>query len=137
MGNITRNAIDKSCDLVCYSGYDQILSEDFPTYTSQTISRGAMANFYGKDVIVDVSSSNLSMEILSYAKQFQKPLVLLGSRFTSEQESFIEQSAQVIPIFKSTTTELNDSVENILEAARFIMRQSEPRLYGVNDLFNE
>lgn len=98
MGQEVIKQMDQYEDLVLFGGFDKENTGDFsfPVYTSTT------EILEKPDVIIDFSIPTATLNILSYAKDNNIPVVIATTGFTKEQEDIILDYSKYIPIFKSS-----------------------------------
>lgn len=90
-----------------------------------------------KDVIIDVSNPKATMDILPFATKHRIPMVIGITGFTSGQEIFINVASHTIPIFMLDDVAIRSDISTVLDAARFIIRNTGPRIYKMYDMFTE
>jgi 4-hydroxy-tetrahydrodipicolinate reductase len=70
------------------------------------IQKNSLEAFKKTDVIIDFSSPKGSIEILNYAKQLKKKVVIGTTGFNKKQENLIKNYSKKIAIFKSSNMSL-------------------------------
>ena len=88
--------------------------------------------FKRTDIIIDFSSPKSSIEVLKYAKQLKKKVVIGTTGFTKKQNNLIKNYSKKIAIFKSGNMSLGI---NLLEYIVNILSKKIPNNYhiGIND----
>ncbi len=97
MGQEVANVIDNDKDIVLVGGVDKENTGmyTYPVYTN-------VSKIEEKpDVIIDFSVPVATLNILSYAKENNIPVVIATTGFTKEQLDTINEYSKYIPIFKS------------------------------------
>lgn len=107
MGQIVRRLISECDDMVANAGFDQIQGGAVAAYCSYDLSLHANTVFEDKDIIIDFSRPEATMEILPYAVQYRIPMVIATTGFTKEQELKLKSAASLIRIFKSSNMALS------------------------------
>ena len=97
MGQEVANVLDNDKDIVLVGGVDKESTGiyTYPVYTN-------VSQIEEKpDVIIDFSVPVATLNILSYAKENNIPVVIATTGFTNEQLNTINEYSKHIPIFKS------------------------------------
>lgn len=112
MGKEIAKAIEASDKFKIACGFDRINNKDtaFPVHTNTSYIKEKF------DVIVDFSMPNASMNILAYAMQRNKPIVIATTGFFSAQIATIKNCSKRIPIFQSSNMSLQINVMNQIVA---------------------
>lgn len=110
MGKEIAKAIENSDKFHIACGFDRTNNKDtkFPVHTNTSYIK---ENF---DVIIDFSTPIASLNMLAFAAQHKKPMVIATTGFFSAQISTIRNFAKRIPIFQSSNMSLQINVMNIL-----------------------
>ena len=96
------------------------------------IEKNTLKAFKKIDVIIDFSRPKASLEILNYAKNLKKKVVIGTTGFTKQQNNLIKNYSKKIAIFKSGNMSLGI---NLLEYIVNILSKKIPNDYhiGIND----
>ena len=72
------------------------------------------------DMIIDFSVPEASMKVLDYAKENNIPIIIATTGFSKEELEIIEDTAKVIPVFRSANMsyEINFMSKLVAECAR-------------------
>lgn len=75
------------------------------------------------DMIIDFSVPEASMKVLDYAKENNIPIIIATTGFSKEELEIIEDTAKVIPVFRSANMsyEINFMSKLVAECARKLM----------------
>ena len=75
------------------------------------------------DMIIDFSVPKASMKVLDYAKENNIPIIIATTGFSKEELEIIEDTATVIPVFRSANMsyEINFMSKLVAECARKLM----------------
>lgn len=106
-----------------------------------------------KDVFIDVSDSQATMDVLPFAMKHEIPMVIISAGFTLGKKAVIKAAARKIAIFvldKKTLLAQERNIHLVLLAASYIIKQqdqikeqtnigqqSDPYIYTLRDLLNE
>jgi 4-hydroxy-tetrahydrodipicolinate reductase len=96
------------------------------------IQKNNIEAFKNTDIIIDFSRPKASLEVLYYAKKFNKNVVIGTTGFNSNQNNLIKNYSKKIAIFKSGNMSLGI---NLLEYIVNILSNKIPNDYhiGIND----
>ena len=97
MGQEVANVLDNDKDIVLVGGVDK---ENTGIYTYPVYTNVSQIE-EKPDVIIDFSVPVATLNILSYAKENNIPVVIATTGFTKEQLNTINEYSKHIPIFKS------------------------------------
>ena len=97
MGQEVANVLDNDKDIVLVGGVDK---ENTGIYTYPVYTNVSQIE-EKPDVIIDFSVPVATLNILSYAKEDNIPVVIATTGFTNEQLNTINEYSKHIPIFKS------------------------------------
>ena len=94
--------------------------------------KNSLEAFKKTDVIIDFSRPKASIEILNYAKELKKKVIIGTTGFTKQQNNLIKNYSKKIAIFKSGNMSLGI---NLLEYIVNILSKKIPNDYciGIND----
>ena len=98
MGQILINQTSKNKNLKLISLTDIRVGKKIKGIKVQNNSLEA---FKKTDVIIDFSKPKSSIEILNYADQLKKKVIIGTTGFTKKEENIIKNFSKKIPIFKS------------------------------------
>lgn len=98
--------INKSEDMTVVGGFDKEPNKayDFPVYTDINKIK------VDADVIIDFSVPSATLEILTYAKKSQTPIVIATTGFSNTDLLMIEEASHSIPIFRSSNMSFDIAV---------------------------
>ncbi len=110
MGNELIKHINTTSNFNIICGFDKItsLNGKFPIYSSFNDIKENI------DVIIDFSVPLASINMLSYAKSKNIPMVIATTGFNSKQLTFIKETSKFIPIFKSANMSFEINIMNLL-----------------------
>jgi 4-hydroxy-tetrahydrodipicolinate reductase len=96
------------------------------------VQNNSLEAFKKTDVIIDFSRPKSSIEILNYAKQLKKKVIIGTTGFTKKEENIIKNFSKKIAIFKSGNMSLGI---NLLEYIATTLSQKIPNNYqiGISD----
>ena len=100
------------------------------------VLNNSLEAFKKTDVIIDFSRPKSSIEILNYAKQLKKKVIIGTTGFTKKEENIIKNFSKKIAIFKSGNMSLGI---NLLEYITKILSKKIPNDYqiGISDNHHE
>ena len=129
MGQILINRISKNKNLKIYSLTDLKVGKKIKGIKIQNNSLEA---FKKTDVIIDFSRPKSSIEILNYAEQLKKKVIIGTTGFTKKDENLIKNYSKKIAIFKSGNMSLGI---NLLEYITTTLSKKIPNNYqiGISD----
>ena len=129
MGQILINRISKNKNLKLVSLTDIKVGKKIKGIKVQNNSLEA---FKKTDVIIDFSKPKSSIEILNYADQLKKKVIIGTTGFTKKEENIIKNFSKKIPIFKSGNMSLGI---NLLEYIATTLSKIIPNNYqiGISD----
>ena len=108
MGQIVCRLIEQSEEFEVQCGFDKTVSEEPKNFRVSSILDYIFdVDTPTPDIIIDFSSPEATMELLKFAKEFKIPTVIATTGFTKEQEEKILETANTVPIFKSSNMESN------------------------------
>lgn len=141
-GKAIRDLIEKSNDFEFYKGIGYDNREKPLIALSSILTKPLDLKLYEsciakKDVFIDVSNPRATMDVLPLAVKHKIPMVIAVADFTDGQNMFITGASRYIPIFMLDDMAIKSDISLTLGAARFLMQQTEPRIYTMDDLFNE
>lgn len=141
-GKAIRDLIEKSNDFELYKGIGYDNREKPLIALSSILTKPLDLKLYEsciskKDVIIDVSNPEATMDVLPLAVKYKIPMVIAVTNFTDGQDMFITGASRHIPIFMLDDIAIKSDISLTLGAARFLMRQTEPGIYKIYDMFNE
>lgn len=106
-----------------------------------------------KDVFIDASNSQATMDVLPFAMKHEIPMVIISAGFTPGKKAVIKAAARKIPIFVLDKKTLNAKETNmglVLLAASYIIKQqdkvkeqtnigqqADPYIYTLKDLLKK
>ena len=129
MGKILIKRISKNKNLKLFSLTDLKSGKIINGIKTQ---KNNLEAFKKTDVIIDFSRPKASLEILNYAKELKKKVVIGTTGFTKQQNNLIKNYSKKIAIFKSGNMSLGI---NLLEYIVNILSKKIPNDYdiGIND----
>jgi 4-hydroxy-tetrahydrodipicolinate reductase len=129
MGKILIKRISKNKNLKLFSLTDLKSGKKINGIKTQ---KNSLEAFKNTDVIIDFSRPKASIEILNYAKELKKKVVIGTTGFTKQQNNLIKNYSKKIAIFKSGNMSLGI---NLLEYIVNILSKKIPNNYyiGIND----
>jgi 4-hydroxy-tetrahydrodipicolinate reductase len=129
MGKILINQISKNKNLKLYSLTDLKVGAKIKGIK---IQNNCLEAFKKTDVIIDFSRPKSSIEILKFAKQLKKKVVIGTTGFTKKDENIIKNYSKKIAIFKSGNMSLGI---NLLEFITKILSKKISNNYqvGISD----
>ncbi len=129
MGKILIKRISKSNNLKLFSLTDL---KSGKIVNGIKIQKNNLEAFKKTDVIIDFSRPKASIEILNYAKELKKKVVIGTTGFSKKENSLIKNYSKKIAIFKSGNMSLGI---NLLEYIVNILSKKIPNDYhiGIND----
>ena len=129
MGRILIKRISKNKNLKLFSLTDLKSGKNINGIKTQ---KNSLEAFKKTDVIIDFSRPRASIEILNYAKELKKKVVIGTTGFTKQQNNLIKNYSKKIAIFKSGNMSLGI---NLLEYIVNILSKKIPNDYhiGIND----
>lgn len=114
MGQIVCRMIDESKNFQVKYAYDKTAWE-WPNYCVCT-NLDDIDSEELPDIIIDFSSPECTMQLLSFAKQFRIPIVIATTGFTDEQYQEIVKASYLIPVFQSPNMSLDITLlKNIVQ----------------------
>jgi len=129
MGKILIKRISKNKNLKLFSLTDLKSGKNINGIKTQ---KNSLEAFKKTDVIIDFSRPRASIEILNYAKELKKKVVIGTTGFTKQQNNLIKNYSKKIAIFKSGNMSLGI---NLLEYIVNILSKKIPNDYhiGITD----
>ena len=129
MGKILIKRISKNKNLKLFSLTD---IESGKSINGIKTQKNNIEAFKKTDVIIDFSRPKASLEILNYAKKFNKRVVIGTTGFTEKQNNLVKNYSRKIAIFKSGNMSLGI---NLLEYIVSILSKKIPNDYqiGISD----
>jgi len=129
MGKILIKRISKNKNLKLFSLTDIKSGKSINGIKTQ---KNNIEAFKKTDVIIDFSRPKASLEILNYAKKFNKRVVIGTTGFTEKQNNLVKNCSRKIAIFKSGNMSLGI---NLLEYIVSILSKKIPNDYqiGISD----
>ena len=129
MGKILIKRISKNKNLRLFSLTDL---KSGKTINGIKTQKNNVEAFKNTDIIIDFSRPKASLEILNYAKELKKRVVIGTTGFTKQQDNLIKNYSKKIAIFKSGNMSLGI---NLLEYIVNILSKKMPNDYyiGIKD----
>jgi 4-hydroxy-tetrahydrodipicolinate reductase len=129
MGKILIKSISKNKNLKLFSLTDLKSGKIINGIKTQ---KNNLEAFKKTDVIIDFSKPKACLEVLNYAKELKKKIVIGTTGFTKQQNNLIKNYSKKIAIFKSGNMSLGI---NLLEYIVNILSKKMPNDYhiGIND----